>query len=636
MQERYSIMLSRMKWVLFGRLIIAVFALGAVLIHQLPFKEAIFSSPRFLAAYIILTVACFSNIIYLILLKVVRQKLKLIAILQIAIDILLVSSLSYCTGGSASIFVSLYFVLILSANVIVSARIGLLFATISTILLAIITIIYSFSAAGHFKLLLLSTDYVKTTAQGFRFILPYLFFFSLIIHFVAYSVGRLVSALNYERLLKTKILQDMISGIIVLSPGGEILYANPMAQQMLGVNIDLYSSDNRRNKISLHQFLDKAIKLDRTQKEKFLEFSQLFLNRNSIKAGNLPVVIKTLPVNNEDGLLLDVKAAILKSDTNRLDGNVIILDNVTSKRKLEEIYKQSEFLKSLQEMSMSIAHEIRNPLTSIRSAVQELSRQLQANISEDQSKLMEMVIKESERLNNLITNFMDFARERKPTIKRVDIVNIINEIILLIRQINSQEIEIKLDLPKSKLLCDIDSEQIKQVIYNIVLNAICALRPVRDPPERPNGRAGRSPLSDRNNGDTTFRPVASEHNTLKSLNRTTNISNGSSEIIETDGLGTNNVISVKVYLLSNPLPQISGQEAGVMIEIADNGNGIPHQNIQKVFEPFFTTKSDGFGLGLSIAKRIIDNHQGNINIESEMGKGTKISIWLPQNLTKIS
>ncbi|MFH1231401.1 MAG: ATP-binding protein [Planctomycetota bacterium] len=584
MPERSSIMLSRLKWILFERLIIAIFALGAVLIYQLPFKEAIFSSPRFLAAYIILTIVCFSNIIYLILLKIVRQKLKLIAILQIAIDILLVSSLAYCTGGSASVFVSLYFALILSANILISGRTGLLFATISTILLAIITIIYSFSAAGHFTLPLLSPDYVKETAQGFRFIFPYLFFFTLIIHFVAYSVGRLVSALNYERLLKTKILHDMISGIIVLSPEGKILYVNPMAQQMLGVNINYDFPDIQKNKITLFQFLDKAVKLDKTQKEKFLEFTHLSLTQNSLKTGNIPVVIKTMPVNNEDGLLLDVKAAILKSDTDRLDGNVIILDNVTSKKKLDEIYKQSEFLKSLQEMSMSIAHEIRNPLTSIRSAVQELSRQLQVNISEDQSKLIKMVIKESERLNNLTSNFMDFAKERMPVIKKVDIVDIINEIILLIRQTNPQGIEIKLDLPQSKLFCDIDSEQIKQVIYNIVLNAIHA----------------------------------------------------SNEIHETDGSRTDNVISIKVYSSSNPLPQISGQKTGVIIEIADKGKGIATQNIQRVFEPFFTTKPDGFGLGLSIAKRIIENHQGNINIESEIGKGTKISIWLPQNLAKIS
>lgn len=584
MPERFSIMLSRLKWVLFGRLIIAIFALGAILIYQLPFKEAIFSSPRFLAAYIILTIACFSNIIYLILLKIIRQKLKLIAILQIAIDMFLVSSLSYCTGGSASIFVSLYFALILSANIIISAQIGLLFASISTILLAIITIIYSFSAAGHFELPLLSPDYVKITAQGFRFIFPYLFFFSLMIHFVAYSVGRLVSDLNYERLLKTKILQDMISGIIVLSAEGKMLYANPMAQQMLGVNIKPYSSDSRNNKISLCQFLDKAINLDRAQKEKFLEFTQLFLNQDSFKIDNLPVVIKTLPVNNEEGLLLDVKAAVLKSATDRLSGNIIILDNVTSKKKLDEIYKQSEFLKSLQEMSMSIAHEIRNPLTSIRGAVQELSRQLQVNVSEDQSKLIKTVIKESERLNNLISNFMDFAKERKPVIKRVDIIEVINEIIILIRQTSAQGIEIKLDMPSDKLFCNIDSEQIKQVIYNIVLNAIHTL----------------------------------------------------SEIPETDGSKTNNVISIRVYSSSNPFPQISREKTGVMIEITDKGKGIPYQNIQRVFEPFFTTKTDGFGLGLSITKRIIENHQGNINIKSEMGKGTKISIWLPHNSTKIS
>jgi two-component system, NtrC family, sensor histidine kinase PilS len=584
MQESYSILLSRLKWALFGRLIIAIFALGAILIHQIPLKEAIFSSPRFLAAYIILTIACFSNIIYLILLKIIKQKLQLLAILQIAIDMLLVSSLAYCTGGSASIFVSLYFALILSANIIISAQIGLLFATISTILLAIITIIYSFSAVGHFKLPLLSTDYVKTTAQGFRFIFPYLFFFSLIIHFLAYSVGRLVSALNYERLLKTKILHDMISGIIVLSPEGKILYVNPMAQQMLGVDTSYNFSNNQRKNISLSQFLDKAINLNENQKDKFLELAQLLLIKNSIRVEDIPIIIKTLSADDKDGLLLEIKTAMLKSDANRVAGNVITLDNITSKKKLDEIYKQSEFLKSLQEMSISIAHEIRNPLTSIRSAVQELSYQLQVNMSRDQNELMKMVIKESERLNNLISNFMDFARERMPIIKRIDIVDLINEVILLIRQVNTKGGEINLDLPERKIFCNVDGEQIKQVIYNIVLNAIHA----------------------------------------------------SSEISDIDISRSNDFILIKAYLTPNYLSPIQSDELGVMIEISDRGRGITTPNIQKVFQPFFTTKLDGFGLGLSITKRIIENHQGYINIESEVGKGTKISVWLPQNLTQIS
>jgi two-component system sensor histidine kinase PilS (NtrC family) len=575
MQLDSNILVSRLKWVLFWRLCIAILALVAVIISQFPLKETLFLQPRFLAAYIILTIACFSNIIYLVLLKIVKEKLRTIALLQIGVDIILVSSLAYCTGGSASIFVSIYFALILAANILISAKAGLFFASVSAILLALITIIYAFSAAGRFDLPLLPPDYVKNTAQGFRFIFPYLLFFTIIIHFVAYFVGRLVIALNYERLLKARILQNMNSGILVLSPPGKVLYANPPVQQMFGIKHA--SFENTPTDISISEFLDGAARLDKQQKGKFLAFSQTFLNQDSPKTDfQLPFTLNIPSSHNEEHALLEIKTSLLKSDDMQLKGFIVIINDITLKQKLEDISKQSEFLNSLREMSLGIAHEIRNPLTSVRSGVQEISNQLKSQLSEDQNTLIKTIIKESERLNNLVSNFIDFTRDRKPVLQPTDIMEIINEVVLMIRQATPKGTEIKTDLQAGKLICNIDAEQIKQVIYNIIINAL---------------------------------------------------ESSADEKCE---------ISVKTLKSTNPL-LISARE-GVMIEITDCGKGIQPQHVNRIFEPFFTTKSEGIGLGLSIAKRIVENHGGNITIESKLDKGTAFSIWLPseQNTNKIS
>ena len=589
MQVDSNVLVSRLKWVLFWRLCIAILALVAVIISQFPLKGTLFLQPRFLAAYIILTIACFSNIIYLVLLKMARGKLRTIALLQIGVDIILASSLAYCTGGSASIFVSIYFALILAANILISSKAGLFFASVSAILLALITIIYSFSAAGRFNLPLLPPDYVKNTAQGFRFIFPYLLFFTIIIHFVAYFVGRLVVALNYERLLKARILQNMNSGILVLSPPGKVLYANPPVQQMFGIKHS--SLENTPTNTSLSEFLDGAARLNNQQKEKFLAFSQTFLNQDSPKTDSqLPFTLNIPSSHNEELTLLEIKTSLLKSDDMQLKGFIVIINDITLKQKLEDISKQSEFLNSLREMSLGIAHEIRNPLASVRGGVQELSNQLKTQLSDDQNILIKTIIKESERLNNLVGNFIDFTRDRKPTMQKSDIVGIINEVVLLIRQATPDGTIIKTDLPKDKIICDIDSEQIKQVLYNLIINSI----------------------ESSDEKESVYPAGATTPN-----NRECNI-------------------SVKVLKSTSPLPLSSRK--GIMIEITDCGKGIQPHHVNRIFEPFFTTKSDGIGLGLSIAKRIIENHGGNITVESKLDKGTAFSIWLPseQNTNKIS
>lgn len=577
MQVPHNVLLTRLKWVLFWRLCIAILALIAVIISQFPLKETLFLQPRFLAAYIILTIACFSNIIYLVLLKIAREKLRTIALLQIAVDIILASSLAYCTGGSASIFVSIYFALILAANILISAKAGLFFASVSTILLASITIIYSFSATGRFNLPLLPPDYVKNTAQGFRFIFPYLLFFTLIIHFVAYFVGRLVVALNYERLLKARILQNMNSGILVLSPPGKVLYANPPVQQMFGIKLS--SLENPPTNISLKEFLDDASRLDSRQKEKFLAFSQTFLNQDSPQTDSqLPFILNIPSPHNEEHTLLEIKTSLLKSDDMQLKGFIVIINDITLKQKLEDISKQSEFLNSLREMSLGIAHEIRNPLASVRGGVQEISNQLKSKLSADQNVLIKTVIKESERLNNLVSNFIDFTRDRKPTMQKSDILGIINEVILLIRQATSNGTGIKTDLPPDKIICNIDSEQIKQVLYNLIINA----------------------TESSNDKESATTPNNQKRD-----------------------------ISIKVLKSASPLPLSSRK--GIMIEINDCGKGIQPHHINRIFEPFFTTKLDGIGLGLSITKRIIENHGGNITVESKLNQGTTVYIWLPSN-----
>ncbi|MFH1226549.1 MAG: ATP-binding protein [Planctomycetota bacterium] len=475
---------DRLKWFLFYRLIIAILGLVAILIYHLGQQASSQSllppkfPPHVLGAYLTLIFTCLINVIYILLIKYLspvsaiqegqkiseqeNASLRKLALLQIGIDIIIETLLAYFTGGSGSIFVSLYFASILAANILVTPRMGLFFASVSSTLLAIVTILYSLSAAGRFTLPLLPPEFVKTSAQGFRFLLPYLFFFVLILHFVAFAAGRLVNELTMERQLRS------------------------------------------------------------------------------------------------------------------------------------ELKRRTEMLEVLKEMSIGIAHELRNPLTAIRGAVQSLSQKKTLPISDqiaqqnsqnipkrsatwiDEQKLINTILKETDRLNRIISDFLDFTRERPVLTQNVNLTEIIQDVVMLINQDPKSQGNKTGDLfnigvdAEANIYCKVDPEQIKQVLYNLIYNAVEASSP------------------------------------------------GSK-------------ITVKVYSMNTGVRTIRSNQNRIAIEVIDYGRGIPTENIKKIFEPFFTTKPQGVGLGLAIAHRIVKAHNGEITVESGVSKGSKFTVLLPMN-----
>lgn len=212
------------------------------------------------------------------------------------------------------------------------------------------------------------------------------------------------------------------------------------------------------------------------------------------------------------------------------------------------------------ELSAGIAHEIRNPLSSIKGYAQYILSEIGDNeqIVDD----IFIIISEVDRLNNLIERFLTFARPNEPKTETCNINKIINEIINLCRnEFDEHGIKITTNLDKRALI-NIDYDQIKQVLLNIMKNAVQSIG---------------------NNGEIKIITV---YNT------------------------TNNVYE---------------------IHIVDNGIGIDKKDYERIFEPFFTTKSEGTGLGLAICSRIIENHGGVIEFDSELGKGTSFSIKIPLN-----
>lgn len=235
--------------------------------------------------------------------------------------------------------------------------------------------------------------------------------------------------------------------------------------------------------------------------------------------------------------------------------------DITNEKQRERQIQQIEKLSVVGELAAGIAHEIRNPLTSLKG----FTKIVKENVNDQDLMLyLDIMLDEMDRINEIVNEFMFIAKPNEHVhFQRTDLNNLLSNCILFMEPqalMKSIKIESSYD---SDIILHCDQNQMKQVLINFLQNAIEAT-------------------------------TDSGHN------------------IE--------VVLKEVY------------EQTILITIKDKGCGIPEERYNRLFEPFYSTKEKGTGLGLITCKRIIDLHQGNIEIESKPGEGTTISIFLPKSM----
>ena len=218
---------------------------------------------------------------------------------------------------------------------------------------------------------------------------------------------------------------------------------------------------------------------------------------------------------------------------------------------------QAERLATAGKMSASFAHEIRNPLSSMRMFSQMLMQK--SDTSDEQQKSLQYILEEIERIDNIVKGLMDFASPTKLHLEHQSLAPVLQSVLTLM-EANLTHHQIELSVNPASDLPDFhfDSDKIKQAFMNVVLNAMEAM---------PKG-------------------------------------------------GTLTVSTLQ-------------QNEKACIRISDTGLGISEEDIEHLFEPFFTRKTKGTGLGLANVKRIVEEHDGTVEIESVHDVGTTISLWLP-------
>ena len=248
----------------------------------------------------------------------------------------------------------------------------------------------------------------------------------------------------------------------------------------------------------------------------------------------------------------------MKGATEAAKGFIVVFQDLTQIKRLETEIKQKEKWAAIGELSSNIAHEIRNPLASLKGSIEMLKEDsVPRNYKE---RLMEIALSEMNRLNRIITEFLTYSRPSPPEYKKFDLSRVLEETSELLSNVeqNKKHVLIKKNFPDA-LEIEADPHKMRQVFWNLGINAIEAM---------PDG----------------------------------------GELIISAGNG----------------------DGFAEIAFQDFGMGIDERNIEKIFYPFFTTKEQGTGLGLAIAYRIIEEHNGRMNVKTSPGIGTTFEIILPK------
>jgi signal transduction histidine kinase len=237
---------------------------------------------------------------------------------------------------------------------------------------------------------------------------------------------------------------------------------------------------------------------------------------------------------------------------------------------IERLHTRAERLEAVAELSASLAHEIKNPLASIRSAAELLAKKPSA---EDTKTLTKLVQRESDRLSRLLSEFLDFARTGITRAKRIDLRDVAAQAAALVEANPGKPEGVRLTsvFPSSPLVVVGDDDLLHRAIFNLLLNAAQASPP------------------------------------------------GGEVRMEGGELSSHQL----------PADRASFGRGAVMLKVSDSGPGIPKQIRERLFEPFVTTKEHGSGLGLSIVHRAIESHHGFVLVDSDES-GTTFTVVLPR------
>jgi two-component system sensor histidine kinase PilS (NtrC family) len=484
--------------------------------------------------------------------------LRSLLAMQLIVDVAVISYLLLFTGGASSPFVPLYLLAPLLGGVFLSARGGMLLAAAAA---AAYGVLFAAERGGMLPPASAGmTERLSDSALRLRLILYVPLFF--VVGTVGGALGRTLEegrrALSEARaelsraLFDTEtILENLSSGLATVDAQGIVRHWNRAAGEILG---------RPEHEVRGRHF-EAALGAG------FEEFNARL--RETLTSG-VPGARHEAEVHTGGrDVPLGISTSVLHDTEGGRRGVIALFQDLSDVKALEERIRRGETLAAIGELSAGIAHEIRNCLNPIAGSVEVLQREL--HVTGENARLLDLIVRESERLDNFIRELLDYARERPLKTERIDLVDLTREIADVAQRHPSGGAHktVSVEAPPNSVWVQVDFEQTKQVLLNLIINGL--------------------------------------------------------ESIEGEGS-----VTVRVEADETAGPRGRARPDFAMVEVKDTGSGIRAEDLRQVFEPFFSTKLGGTGLGLAIANRIVERHGGTVEIESRVGVGTMLRLRLPK------
>ena len=362
------------------------------------------------------------------------------------------------------------------------------------------------------------------------------------------ALGAVESELRQLRLDTGDILATIGTGVLTVDGGGRMAYLNPAGEALLGLDA--------------RQWLGAPV-LDAVEDAA----SGLgMVIRRSLAARVAVHRFKTTPSRGDRDLVLGISTAVLE----RADGGppsiTAIFQDITDMERIEALNRRTERLEAVAELSASLAHELKNPLASIRSAVEQLTQPALA--ADDRQLLQRLVLQESDRLSRLLSEFLEFSDVRRGPAEEVDMAGVVRDAVALVRQ-QADGVTIHtsgLDQPR---VIPGDADLLHRAVFNLVLNAV-----------------------------------------------------------QFSGPGGEVRVSLDRVLAAAAPPGLERREP-LRLVVRDSGPGIEPGAVTRIFDPFYTTRPGGTGLGLAVVHRAVQAHDGAVFVDRAREGGAEFTIVLP-------
>lgn len=528
-----------LSWLFIGRLTLAVGSLvGAGLVGTERPRES------FLVNVTTIAVLTFTAYGFYIVHWRGRRVGKSFLLAQAVVDLIVVTLVVHFAGQPTSAFPALYVLVVAAYALLMPPATGALTAILASVLFLGDTLWQRADApdvAFWAQMLVFNLVFAIVAVLGHR------------LREAGMEQETLATELQRVRLEADDILRNIRSGVLTVDGLGRLAFINPTAERLLDLEGEAL--------IGL-PILD-----------------QLKVRSGELWAATVAGIRSGRKISRGEGMVshqrgrsfpIGLSTTTFRQEAQEAPSVTVIFTDISDLKEVQELQARAERLESVAALSASLAHEIRNPLASIRSSVEQLARA--AHADEDERFLAALIVRESDRLSRLLSEFLDFARVRATQFVPVDVHSVVTAVVRLIRAHPECRPDAEIMVEGNRTMMEGDEDLLHRVIANLVLNAV---------------QAARGPIR----------------------------------------------ITVSVASVSaGEIPHGTNLEHAVRLQVRDDGPGIPEEIRDRLFDPFVSGRTGGSGLGLAIVQRAVEAHRGLVLVDSAPGTGTTFTIFLPAKM----